>query len=1050
MGGAEREWRLSSTQQGIWLDEKRSYQGSAYSIPFLLTLEGQLDAAAFIKACMQVITRHPVLSLSVREGVDGLPYLAPASYAPEVVTADLRGVQPRGLDARLERAVETEINKTFDLVNGPLIRLTLFLLQSRPSALLVNAHHLIFDRLSMDIFTRDLAAFYRSAFPGNKPEALPGVPDMRSHIAEEERWIATAAARAREYWTAHWREPTGVSLPHGSRTVPGMMEGKYAAKCTECRLGHRERVLLQAAADSIGVTKFEYLLASLYSLLYRYGNKSSSVSVALGQRTGSSANMIGSFAQEVPLTVPLTGDMRFSDFARRLRGDLRELYSFRRFPLGLAVPGISPAAAQGFVSMSYARHHPMVEATPLRLAHRFLFNFYSRSPLHISVLDEGETVRAMLRYSPAFIDAAGVASIARQWRRLSYAAAVSPLSRINELPLLDRRERIQVTARFAVPGIRYPSGTFPQLFSAQASRTPGRIAAISGSDDITYGRLDAESGRLAGHLQRAGVGAGCVAAIFMRPSIRRLLTVLAVLKAGGAYLPLELESPRARVNAITRDAAASIMLVDGPGDAEPFDSGCRVLRVDNPGTAGDGQAEAPITRPAGERDLAYVVYTSGSTGRPKGVAIEHGALSNVLNAFRDITATGADARWLAHTSLAFDMAALELYLPLIAGGSVVIAQDREVKNAGQLLRLVREHRVTHLQATPSGWQLLLEAGFNEPGVAAIVGGETLTLPLCQRLRPRVERLWNAYGPTEATVWATYTEISLPAADVTVGRPIANTRAYILGERGEIVPTGCAGELFIAGRGIARGYFRQPAQTAERFVADGFGAPAERMYRTGDRARHRADGNIEFLGRLDDQVKVRGHRIELGEVEARLAAHPWVERCAVIVRGEEGLNRRLVAFVSLADGQAVPRSELRKWMAEVLPPYMLPTAYVVLARFPLTATGKLDRASLPDPEASGAGNQGFDPQVPTAGGSLEQGIRRVCQEVLRARDIGLDENLFDFGANSLTIMQISRRIALRAGVDIPLEMLFEAPTVTGIARLVAEAAQSDRQHVGDGW
>jgi amino acid adenylation domain-containing protein len=1040
----ERWWPLSSTQQGIWLDEKRAPQGSAYSLPFLLTLDGHLDNAAITSACLQVITRHPVLSCSVREGTDGLPRLAVAPRAPEVVTTDFRGARASDLNAILGAAMETEIRKTFDLVNGPLIRLTLFLMKSRPSALLVVGHHLIFDRLSMDIFTRDLAACYESALSGHESALPPVTSGMQAYIAEKERWIAATLPRAREYWSTQWREPTALSLPHASRAAAGMMEGNHTAECTEFLIGKREHALLQATADSMGITKFEYLLAALYALLFRYGNKQPSVSVALGQRTRLSANMIGPFVQEVPFTARMAGDMRFSDFARGLRDDLQALYRFRRFPLGLAVPGANPAAVRSSVSISYARHHFTVATTPMRMTWRFLFNFYNRNPLSISVLDDDKTLRIMLRHSPAFIDAASVANIARQWRRLCYAGAFSAMSRVDELPLLDRVEcnRILTLSNAAV--VSYPGGTFPQLFSAQASRTPRRIAAISGNENITYARLDAESGRLAECLLHTGVRRGSVAAIFMRPSIRRLVTVLAVLKTGGAYLPLELESPRARVNAIARDAGAAVVLVDGPGEAELAGSDSRVFRVDDFSADPEPHEERAIPCPGHEHDLAYLIYTSGSTGRPKGVAIEHGAVSNVLNGFRDITGTGAGATWLAHTSLAFDMAALELYLPLIAGGTVVIAQHHEVKNASQLLRLVREHRITHLQATPSGWQSLLAAGFDEPDVAAIVGGETLALPLARRLRPRVQRLWNAYGPTEATIWTTYAEIARDVSSVNIGRPIANTRVYILDDRAEIVPIGCTGELFIAGRGLARGYFRQTAWTAEGFVVDPFGAPGERMYRTGDRARYRNDGSIEFLGRLDDQVKVRGHRIELGEVEARLAAHPRVERCAVVARGEEGLNRRLVAFVSLADGQAAPESELRRWLAEVLPPYMLPTAYVTLRQFPITATGKLDRASLPDPEVSGVGGHGEDRRAPSAEGPIEQEIRQICREVLRAVKIGLDDDLFDLDANSLTILQISRRIALRLGVDIPLEMLFEAPTVTGIARLVAEAEQGRQE------
>jgi amino acid adenylation domain-containing protein len=454
----------------------------------------------------------------------------------------------------------------------------------------------------------------------------------------------------------------------------------------------------------------------------------------------------------------------------------------------------------------------------------------------------------------------------------------------------------------------------------------------------------------------------------------------------------------------------------------------RVVPLDGGGSG----AFASMPRPG---DLAYVISTSGSTGRPKGVEVEHGALANLLHAMGGLLGAGPDHAWLAVTSPSFDISALELLLPLTAGGRVVLAEDGATRDPEALVRLVRARGVTHVQATPSLWRLLLEAGFDEPGVVGLCGGEALPAALARELRPRVARLLNGYGPTETTLYSTVWEVPAEVASVSIGRPIDRTRVAVLDERLDLVPAGLEGELCIGGAGVARGYRGRPSLTAERFVADPHGPPGARLYRTGDRVRWRPDGQLEFLGRADGQVKVRGHRVELGEIEAALLDHASVSQAAAVLRqGEpdEPGEPRLVAYV-VARGGRPDAAEVHAHLARTLPDAMLPSAIVVLERLPLTVGGKLDRGALPEPP-----RPRVEPVAPAAWSEVARGVRDICCEVMKLDDIQPDESLFDLGGHSLTMTMIASRIRKRLRRELPLHVFYDEPTIAGIVQALDEA------------
>jgi amino acid adenylation domain-containing protein len=793
---------------------------------------------------------------------------------------------------------------------------------------------------------------------------------------------------------------------------------------------------------ALGATGFELLLAAVHVLLRRYGEQEPVVAVDMSTRAAAAA--VGTFVHELPVSAPPLAGVTYRQFVDALRVRLREIYPLRSVPLARAVTGLPPRLTLTPVSLSYRRLDPQppafrgVDATitwtvPPPVA---------RNALHIMALDGDTDVSIDLHHAPAAIAPAAVAAIAGHLRRLLAAALAAPDTVVGALDLLPAGERDRLVSGWNATARPYPPDqTLVDLFERQVARNPDAPAAVGADRTLTYAQLDRAATRLAQRLRAAGVRRGSRVAVFLERTTDTLVALLAAARAALAYVPVDPAYPPAKCAQILLDAAPALVLTSRDFAAR-LGPAPRLLMDDDDGAG----AQVELGRP-GADEPAYVIYTSGSTGRPKGVVVSHGALANLLAAMHDEVGGGAGDPWLAHTALSFDIAALELFAPLVAGAPVVIATAGQTRSGAALLRLVREHRVTRVQATPSGWRMLLDAGFGaeqtpERGrVVALAGGETLPLPLARDIRPRVRRLVNVYGPTETTIWSTLADLPDPVDEVTIGRPIANTRVYLLDEQGRPVPAGTPAELYIGGRGIAAGYLGRPELTAARFVPDPFGAPGERLYRTGDRVRYRPDGRLVFLGRTDDQVKIRGHRVELGEVEARLAECPGVRQAAAALRTLPSGESVLVAYV-VAGGAVAPTPDgLGALLHRTLPAAMVPTAWMTLDRLPLTANGKVDRAALPTPvlPAAGAEPPPADPSPAEPDEALEE-VRAIWQEVLKVEPIGDEDDLFDLGGHSLTALMINDRIEARFGTPLPLDAFYETSTLVEIAGLVRKSRE----------
>ncbi|MER5632387.1 non-ribosomal peptide synthetase [Streptomyces nitrosporeus] len=578
-----------------------------------------------------------------------------------------------------------------------------------------------------------------------------------------------------------------------------------------------------------------------------------------------------------------------------------------------------------------------------------------------------------------------------------------------------------------------------EVFEATAAEHPDTVAVRTGTTSLTYRELDARANRLAHQLRGAGVGPESVVGVLLNRGPDTLPCLLGIWKAGGSHLPLDAGLPADRLTYMLGAAGARLIVTQGGLEerlAGGYDGGVvdldrdRALIEGRPATPVDGPQERDPKDPARRHRLAYTLFTSGSTGRPKGVQIAHSSLLNVLFSMRERYGAGPGHRWLAPTSLSFDISTTELYLPLITGGRVVLADDEEAHDPSARLRLIESAGITHAQATPAGWKLLLAAGLGRTPLTAIAGGEDLPPALARDLARRVDRLVNQYGPTEATVWSTAWEVEPDAGSVPIGRPIHNYRAYVLDAAQRPVPVGVAGELYIAGAGVARGYVGRPSLTAERFLPEPFGGPpGSRMYRTGDLARFRADGQLECLGRIDNQVKIRGYRIEPGEIEEVLLAHPAVRDATVLAREDGNGEKVLVAYAVTAG--TTDQAGLRAHLAAALPSYMVPAAFVLLDAMPLNASGKVDRKALPAPgrAALGAGREYTAPRTRT-----ERLLVEVCAEVLGVPGVGVRDRLLDLGTDSMRIVHVMAA-ARKKGLGVTLRMLLDSETVEDLAQTV---------------
>ena len=1037
---------LSFAQQRLWFLAQLEPDRPTYNVPLALRLHGELERAALAAALTAIVARHEVLrtTFTARNGLPVQVVREPSSPV-RMREVDLSGLGTEERASTLQRQMREQTNIPFDLARDEMLRATLFRLDQDLHVLLLSLHHIATDGWSMGVLVQELADFYNGFGSDHRP-APPPLPIQYADYAQWQR--ERLQGEVLEEQLAYWRgklagAPTVLQLPM-DRPRPAIQGWQ----------GSTERValprLLTDALKTLGrrqeVTLFMTLLAALQTLLHRYtGEDDILVGAPIAGRTQVKTEpLIGFFANTLVLRTSLAGDPPFRELLRRVRDVCLEAYAHQELPFERLVEELHPERNRS--------HSPLIQTvlvlqnTP-EVAPTFAGLTMSRLPVDAGVskfdllLDLTETAGELvgdLRYDTALFDAATIARIGEHFRTLLEGIIADPDRPLSRLPLLTDAERHELLVGWNRTEREYPrEACVHGLFAAQAARTPEAVAVVSEEGTLTYRQLDARANQLARRLQREGVGSETPVAIYVERSLDMVVGVLGILKAGGAYVPLDAAAPPERLAFMVKDVGAAAILTQAPLVARLPDRPARLILVDSEAPAIAREPDDPPPHGARADSIAYVMYTSGSTGRPKGVSVPHRAIVRLVQGTTYVR-WSADEAFLLLAPLAFDATTFEIWGSLLHGARLVIPPARQL-SLPELGDLLLRSGVTTLWLTAGLFHQLVDHQL--PSLRGIrqllTGGDVVSAAHVRRLleaHPECT-LINGYGPTEGTTFTCchrVTDAGSIAVGVPIGRPIANTRVYILDRHREPTPVGVAGELHIAGDGLARGYLDQPELTADRFVVRALGPrSAERLYRTGDLARYRPDGIVEFLGRLDDQVKIRGYRVEPGEIEAALGSDPSVRNVVVAARGEPG-DRQLVAYVVTAPELGLDTAALQSHLRRRLPEYMVPADFVALDALPLTPNGKVDRQALPPPAAV----------VPTVGHELPltSGERRVLEiwcRLLRRNRVGLDDNFFDVGGHSLLATQLLSRIEQAFDTRLALATLFEAPTIRQQAVLLQE-------------
>ncbi|MFD9410730.1 amino acid adenylation domain-containing protein [Streptomyces sp. NPDC059989] len=1028
---------LSHGQRRLWFLHGLEGPTATYNMPTALRLSGPLDIEALWAAVGDVVTRHESLRTLFADDPDGghqvilTPEEAIARLgAPRTVTA-----APDVLGERLDEAAA----RPFDLAAEPPVRVTVFRTGPDEHVLMLLLHHIATDGWSAPVLARDLTSAYAARHAGG----APGWEELPVQYADHTLWQQDVlgsetdpdSAAARQL--AHWRRtladlPEELALP-ADRPRPPV--ASHRGDAVAFRVPADLHAGLAGLAGERRASLFMVVQAAWATLLSRLGaGEDIPVGTPIAGRTDEALDdLVGFFVNTLVLRTDLSGAPSFAELLDRVRETALAAYANQDVPFERLVEVLNPARSMArhplFQTMlmwnntddrlsdAVADRFPGLTARALPLGTR-VAKFDLTLALKEAHAPDGTPagLHGHLEFAADLFDRATAEDLVERFTRVLRAVVAAPGTPVTDVDVMAPGERERVLGEWNDSDREIPGHSVPELFAARAAVAPEAPAVVFGGVEVSYGELNARANRLARWLVERGAGPERLVAVVLPRSVDLVVALLAVLKSGAGYVPVDPEFPQERIDHILGDANPVLTLTEAD-----------LAQADLSGYAADDPA---VPGRSGDQ-VAYVIYTSGSTGRPKGVAVPSAALVNFLTSMQDRFALTRQDRLVAVTTVGFDIAGLELFLPLLHGARVILAARETVRDTAALAALIRDSSATIVQATPSLWHALAEADGVPAGLRVLVGGEALPAPLARTLAEGGRSVTNLYGPTETTIWSTAAPV--PASgEVSIGDPVANTRVYVLDAGLRPVPLGVAGELYIAGAGLARGYHRRPGLSAERFVADPFGAPGTRMYRTGDLVRRTADGRLDYLGRTDFQVKVRGFRIELGEIEAAVLDHPDVTRAAVVVREDQPGDKRLVAYLVPTPDGAPDGDVLRKHVAAALPDYMVPAAFVTLDALPLTPNGKLDRAALPAPALGGLG-EGRAPRTPQ-----EEILCGLFAEVLGVAAVTIDDDFFVLGGHSLLAGRLAAKVRSALGKEMSIRGFFEKPTVAALAESLERA------------
>jgi len=1037
---------LSYGQQRLWFLNRFEPNSAAYNITGVLRLTGKLDRSALQGAMAAILERHEVLRTALID-VDGSPkaVIGPAEgWSIEI--RDLRHIDEAEREDTLQELARREVRRELDVAEGILLRAILFEFAERDHALVLVIHHIAADGWSLAVFVQELAQLYTAFCEGN-PSPLTELPVGYADFAAWQKQMLESGVLQSQlpYWKRQLQGKLPVIELPSDRPRPAVMSLRGARR--QFRISGPLTAALNEFSRTEGVTLFMTLMAAFNVLLFRYTRQDDlPVGSAVAGRTRPEfEKLIGLFINNLVLRTSLAGDPTGRELIARVREVALDAFAHQDVPFDHLVAVLQPERDLNhsplFQVMFILQNFPMrsFELPGLTVTPVVIDAGTSRFDLTVEAAERDGALMLDFEYNTDLFDEATIARMARHYERLLESLVSGPDRRISALEILTEAESREIRAEAARTRTEYPRELcVHELIEHRAARVPEAAALRFGEQRICYAELMRRANRLANRLRRVGIGPEARVGIAVERTAEIVVAVLGVLKAGGAYVPLDPAYPPERLAFMMEDAAISVLVTDERSRRAVPSAGLIVVSLDGERESIAAESDQAPASGVTPENPAYVIYTSGSTGKPKGVEIPHRAVVNFLEDMRREPGLAATDRLLAVTTLSFDIAGLEIYLPLVTGAEIVLAPRAVTADGRALARLLEESEATVMQATPATWRLLVEAGWEPPSNLKILcGGEALPRELANRLTAGGAEVWNLYGPTETTIWSLRHKVEpAGAGPVPIGRPIANTEIYVLDEHRQPVPAGVPGELYIGGDGLARGYLNRAELTRERFVAHPF-AQGERLYRTGDLVRRRADGIVEFLGRLDHQIKIRGFRIELGEIEAVLEQCTGVGQAVVVMREDTPGDQRLAAYVTAKPGHNVASRELRQAVAERLPEYMVPSAFVRLEAFPLTPNGKVDRKALPAPDARAVRTVRYASPRSQA----EREVAAIWKDLLKAEQVGVHDNFFDLGGHSLLVVQLQNRLRQSFGRELALVDLFRKPTVAAMAEFLGSKPET---------
>jgi len=1048
---------LSFAQQRLWFLDQLEPESAFYNLHNAVRFQGELQVKVLEQTLTEIVRRHEVLRTTF-QSIDGeaVQVISPAQDF-NIAIEDLSSLPETEREDTVRRVVTEEGNTPFDLSNGPLLRVKLLRLAAEEYVVLLTMHHIIGDGWSMGLLVNEIGTLYQ-AFTNNQQSPLPELLIQYADYAVWQReWLQ---GEVLEGELEYWRKQLGGELPvldlPSDRPRPAVETYKGAYQSVE--LPELITRGIKELSQRHGCTLYMTLLAAFNTLLHRYsGQDDIIVGTAIAGRNRAEVEpLVGLFVNSLAMRTDLSDNPTFVELLGRVREMALGAYAHQDLPFEKLVEELKPvrdlSRSPLYQVMLILQNEPTGDVLNLsggtrRAAAGEIGT--AKMDLLLSLFERGGRLLGHIEYNTDLFEAATINRMLGHFETLLRTLPELAQRPISELQILSEDERRQLLAVSNAAATDFPRDrTLHQLFEAQAQRTPQAVALAFGRQQLTYSELNARAQQLAHHLRSLGVGPETRVGIYVERSLEMIVALLGVLKAGGAYVPIDPQVPQARLEFILADADVAVLLTQQELSSS---SAAQVSTIVDLDTDWPNIARLPATdlqHSSSADNLAYVIYTSGSTGIPKGVMVPHRNVAALVDALLPRLEVKEGDVWTLFHSLAFDFSVWEIWGALLSGAKLVIVPEEIAASPVEFAELLRSERVTVINQTPSAAAQLLGAEngdcWQARGLAVthvFVGGEALSSDLARSLIAMGAPVWNFYGPTEATVWAALKLLSAQDGEVTIGRPIANWQLYVLDQRHEFLPVGVPGELYIGGEGLARGYLKRAELTADKFIPHPYAASGSaRLYRTGDVARYKVNGEIEFVGRADHQVKLRGYRIELGEVEAALLEHPQVREAVALVRERGNGDRQLVAYVAIGElpEEAVTSRALIELVRKALPKYMVPATVVVMERLPRTSNNKIDRKSLPEPDYTTASES----EHAGARTTLEEILVGIWEEVLSLDQVGVHDNFFELGGHSLLATQVVSRIREAFAVNISLRSLFEHQTIARLSEAVESLIRED--------